>query len=94
MNVEIFLDAGDSVGESPVWDEGTQQLYWVDIVRKKIRAYNPVTETQLDWSTPDFPTALAMKESGTGTMSACRRTLFMERGPGFRVFSQARSLFG
>ena len=70
MNIEILLDAGDSVGESPVWDEQTQQLYWVDIVRKKIRAYNPVKETQQDWSAPDFPTALAMKGSGAGMIVA------------------------
>jgi sugar lactone lactonase YvrE len=80
VNVEVLLDAGDSVGESPVWDEETQQLYWVDIVRKKIRAYNAVKETLQDWSAPDFPTALAMKESGTGTIVALAGGLYSWNG--------------
>ena len=80
MNVEILLDAGDSVGESPVWDEQTQQLYWVDIVRRKIRAYNPVKQTQQDWSAPDFPTALAMKESGAGMIVALAGGLYSWNG--------------
>jgi sugar lactone lactonase YvrE len=70
VSVQILLDAGDSVGESPVWDEGTQQLYWVDIVRKKIRTYHLVEEIQKEWSAPDFPTSLAIKQRGAGAIVA------------------------
>jgi sugar lactone lactonase YvrE len=80
VSVQILLDAGDSVGESPVWDEGTQQLYWVDIVRKKIRAYHPVQETQNDWSAPDFPTALARKDSGIGAIVALAGGIYSWNG--------------
>jgi sugar lactone lactonase YvrE len=80
VSVQILLDAGDRVGESPVWDEGTQQLYWVDIVRKKIRAYRLGEETQKDWSAPDFPTALAMKASGAGAIVALAGGIYLWNG--------------
>jgi sugar lactone lactonase YvrE len=80
VNVEILLDAGDSVGESPHWDNETQILYWVDIVRKKIRAYDPVKGIQQDWSAPDFPTALARKQSGAGAIVALAGGIYSWNG--------------
>jgi sugar lactone lactonase YvrE len=70
MNVEIVFDARDGVGESPVWREETQSLYWVDIVGKKIRSYNIENGTNRDWSATDFPTALALEEKGEGWVIA------------------------
>jgi sugar lactone lactonase YvrE len=80
VNVEILLDAGDGVGESPHWDNETQMLYWVDIVRKKIRAYDPVKGIQQDWSAPDFPTALARKQSGAGAIVALAGGIYSWNG--------------
>jgi sugar lactone lactonase YvrE len=70
MNIEIVFDAGDGVGESPLYKEETQSLYWVDIIGKKIRSYNIESGRSSDWSTSDFPTALALEENGQGAVVA------------------------
>ncbi|MBV9733858.1 MAG: SMP-30/gluconolactonase/LRE family protein, partial [Verrucomicrobia bacterium] len=56
MNIEIVFDARDGVGESPLYKEETHNLYWVDIIGKKIRSYDIENGANRDWSTSDFPT--------------------------------------
>lgn len=36
MEVELFLDAGATLAEGPVWDDVNDQLIWVDILEGKI----------------------------------------------------------
>ncbi|MCY4238178.1 MAG: SMP-30/gluconolactonase/LRE family protein [Rhodospirillaceae bacterium] len=48
------------VGESPVWDDRTGVLYWVDIVGKSILALDPMTGKANAWETEDFPTAIGL----------------------------------
>lgn len=38
MNIELILDAKATLGEGPAWDEKTQTLYWVDILKNRIYA--------------------------------------------------------
>ena len=70
MNIEIVFDARDGVGESPLCKAETHSLYWVDIIGKKIRSYNIESGMSSDWSTSDFPTALALEENGEGAVVA------------------------
>ena len=51
------------VGESPVWDEHTGRLYWVDIIGKTILSFDPATSQSGIWETPDFPTAIGLCDS-------------------------------
>jgi sugar lactone lactonase YvrE len=41
--VELHLDAGALLGESPVWHAGEARLYWVDIDGRKIHRTDPAT---------------------------------------------------
>ena len=41
--VELLLDAGALLGESPVWHAGEGRLYWVDIDGHKIHRTDPAT---------------------------------------------------
>ena len=41
--VELLLDAGALLGESPVWHAGEGRLYWVDIDGRKIHRTDPAT---------------------------------------------------
>lgn len=43
--VELLLDAGALLGESPFWHAGEARLYWVDIDAQKIHRTDPVTGT-------------------------------------------------
>ncbi len=39
MQAELLLDARAALGEGPAWDAKTQTLYWVDILAKRIHAF-------------------------------------------------------
>jgi sugar lactone lactonase YvrE len=50
MQTELLLDSKATLGEGPAWDAKTQTLYWVDILGKRIHAYQDGRDefTQLD----------------------------------------------
>ena len=54
----------DILGESPLWDERSQCLYWVDIRRPAIRRYTPATGAVDSWAMPDLVGAIALTEEG------------------------------
>ena len=41
--VELIADVKALVGEGPLWDPKTQQLYWTDIRTGRVFAYTPAT---------------------------------------------------
>jgi sugar lactone lactonase YvrE len=42
-----------SLGEGPVWDAGSERLYWVDILENRIYRYDPADQSTRSWSTPE-----------------------------------------
>jgi sugar lactone lactonase YvrE len=40
MKPELFVDAKNTLGESPAWDAKTNTLYWVDILEKRLHSYD------------------------------------------------------
>jgi sugar lactone lactonase YvrE len=41
--VECVVKAADQLGETPLWDEREQKLWWVDIERPKLQSFDPTT---------------------------------------------------
>ncbi len=54
----------DILGESPLWDERTQALYWVDIRRPAIRRLRPASEQVETWSLPELVGCIALVDDG------------------------------
>ena len=52
--VELLVDFHAEVGEGPLWDEGTQVLYWVDIMGNQLCIYDPAKKenTAIDVGQP------------------------------------------
>ena len=44
----------DLLGEGPVWDPQEQALYWVDIVGRRIRRFDPSTGNVVNWVRPRY----------------------------------------
>lgn len=44
-SVDVVLDAGAQLGESPVWDGVTATLLWVDILGQQVHRFDPATGT-------------------------------------------------
>lgn len=54
----------DVLGESPLWDDRAQCLYWVDIRRPAIRRLDPATGRVDTWPMPDLVGSIALTEEG------------------------------
>ena len=52
----------DILGESPVWDERAQCLYWVDIRRPAIRRLRPASGVIDTWPMPDLVGSIALTD--------------------------------
>lgn len=72
------LEAGlvhrhDSIlGESPVWDDRENVLYWVDIDRGQIHRFDPATGSNTTHTLPTKVTSLARRRSG-GLVATLRK---------------------
>lgn len=43
MEAELLLETTALLGEGPIWNHETQQLYWVDIEKRQLHLYTPST---------------------------------------------------
>lgn len=43
-SAELLYDCHCQLGESPIWDERIQKLYFVDINSKKLHVFDPATQ--------------------------------------------------
>lgn len=62
MLAECVLDIGSTFGESPVWHEGQQALYWIDVAVPSINKFNPSLGTNQSWIMPEPVGALALAD--------------------------------
>jgi sugar lactone lactonase YvrE len=52
----------DILGESPLWHEGRQALYWVDIRRPAVRRLDPASGRVDTWPMPDLVGSIAFSD--------------------------------
>jgi L-arabinonolactonase len=53
-----------SVGEGPVWDEGEQALYYIDILEKRVMRWDPASGDHRSWQVPAMIGSMALREQG------------------------------
>jgi sugar lactone lactonase YvrE len=53
-----------SVGEGPVWDEGEQALYYIDILERRAMRWDPESGDHRSWAMPAMIGSMALREGG------------------------------
>jgi len=82
MEVQCVLEAAAGTGESPVWSEVEQALYWVDIPGCALHRLDPSTGDNATWAMPAQIGCVALREGG-GLLVALQTGLFgFEPGEG------------
>ncbi len=71
LPVRCAVDARNSVGESPVWCEIEQALYWVDILAPAVHRWQPASGERREWPMPDAVGSIGLRE-GAGLVAALR----------------------
>ncbi|MFT8243660.1 SMP-30/gluconolactonase/LRE family protein [Roseomonas sp. BN140053] len=60
----LDIPAATTTGESPVWDEASGRLWWVDIQRPALHRSVPATGETESWTLPEDVGSLALCRSG------------------------------
>lgn len=60
---ELVVDARNIVGESAVWDDWTSTLYWVDIIGRKVCAWQQ-GKTAQSWAMTEIVTSIGLCTDG------------------------------
>lgn len=63
-SLEVALDAHAILGESPVWDDRTETLLWVDIHRNEVHRFSPTAGTDQGITLGAPPGAVALRAGG------------------------------
>jgi len=79
--IACVLDCRSLLGEGPFWDVEEQRLYWVDIKRREIHRFDPVSGKDESWPTHEDIGSLAPRAEG-GLVTALKS--------GFHFYDLAR----
>lgn len=64
MDVQLVIAACDIVGESAVWDDSRKRLIWVDIIGRRIHAFDPASGRHQLWPVKGRPTSIGLRADG------------------------------
>lgn len=71
VSVECVIDARNTTGESPVWSQSEQALYWVDIQAGRVHRFDPANQAQRFWQLPSEVGSIGLRAQG-GLVCALR----------------------
>ena len=77
MQVDVVLDAGATIGESPTWSAGEGVLYWIDVKAPAFHRLDPVSREQQSWTLPSDIGAFALTSDRETVLVALRSGLFL-----------------
>lgn len=63
--VQVVAKTGDIVGESPIWSQREQALYWADLFRPAIHRLTLAGESVETWTPPQKLGSFAIRADGT-----------------------------
>ena len=71
MEIEVVLDIGATIGESPTWASAENALYWIDVKRPALFRYDPQTRENRCWTVTSDLGAFALMD-GNAALVALR----------------------
>ena len=82
VKIECVVEAGNYLGEGPVWDPVEGVLYWVDMLDKEVWRLDPRTGKTHTWTLPKTVGAFALREQGGGVLTMRDGFYFMDLDSG------------
>lgn len=70
----IVADTADEIAEIPIWHEGEQALYWIDMLKPAFYRWDFRSKNTQTFTTPELPSAFALRAGG-GVLLATRTHL-------------------
>ena len=63
QNYKVIGKENSRLGESPIWDENYQRLYWVDIESKKLHAWDYASGKNYAWEFKNRICSISLTEN-------------------------------
>jgi sugar lactone lactonase YvrE len=76
MDIEVVLEAGAIIGESPTWVSEEKALYWIDVKKPALHRFEPATGLQRAWPMTSDIGAFALLSRQSGAVVALREGIF------------------
>ena len=76
MEIEVVLDAGAIIGESPTWSAAEGALYWIDVKKPALYRFDPRSRAQRSWAMSSDVGGFALLEDLSGAVVALRQGMF------------------
>lgn len=76
INVECVVRNGDTLGEVPVWSVRDRCLYWIDVRKPALQAYDPSTGAVTTHPMPELIGSYCEREAG-GMLLALKSGLYL-----------------
>lgn len=74
--VEVFIEAGAAIGESPTWSDDERALYWIDVKRPALYRFDVHAKLQRSWDLSSDIGAFALMGDKRGAVLAMREGLY------------------
>ena len=76
MDIDVVLDAGAIIGESPTWCAAEGALYWIDVKRPALYRLDPRSQALRSWTVPSDLGGFALLDDLSGAVVAIRQGVF------------------
>ena len=88
MDAKLVFPAEDVVGESLVWDDRCNLLYWVDIIGKRIHALEPESGDHTTRNTPELVTSIGLGKSEYAVVGLQKQICLWDFGNSFTPLAE------
>lgn len=72
MDIEVVVNQGAVIGESPTWAANERAVYWIDVKRPALYRFDPRTGGRRAWPMPSDIGAFALLPQASGAVVALR----------------------
>ena len=77
VDIEVVLDAGATIGESPTWCARERALYWIDVKAPALHRYDPTTGARRTWTLSSDVGGFGLLADTAGAVVALRQGMFL-----------------
>jgi sugar lactone lactonase YvrE len=86
--VETLLDVKNVVGESIIFDDRRNALFWVDIIACEIHTLDLKTAAHRVWKTPEICTSIGLRADGGFVVGLTKNITLWDQGHTFDLLAQ------
>jgi sugar lactone lactonase YvrE len=82
LAVEVALHIRAQHAEGPAWDAATERLWWVDITGERVHCFDPLSSSDISWSTTGQPGGVILTTAGQPVVASPEGLAVLDQNTG------------